>query len=257
MRRYAVLAYGFAKRDFVMLQRYPLNFFGSLLTYFLVFMAIFWGGRELAPDAFTQSLDAIIVGYVLLTTVMDTFFSLSGMINNEAQYGTLEKLYASPFRFPTVMFAAVISSFVISAAIGTLNLLLVLLVTQRTLTIDVLTVGPIFALTLLQAIGLTFFLGGVALLFKRIRSLYSTLQIAVFGIISFALAGNLWARLLPVGQGTWMLHQAMARSRGLEDFSALDLGLLVGTTVVYLSLGYLVFHLTQHRARQHGLLDDY
>lgn len=257
MRRYAVLAYGFAKRDFITLQRYPLNFFGSLLTYFLVFMAVFWGGREIAPEAFTQSLDAIIVGYVLLTTVMNTFFSLSGMINNEAQYGTLEKLYASPFQFPMVMFMAVISDFLISAVIGTLNLFLVLFVTQRSLTIDVLTVGPLFALTLLHAIGLTFFLGGVALLFKRIRSLYSTLQFAVLGTISFALAGELWARLLPVGQGTWMLHQAMARGRALGDFSLLDHAILAGTSVAYLALGYLVFHAAQHRARQRGLLDDY
>lgn len=257
MRGYATVLYGFCSRNFLILRRYPVNFVGRLMTYLLVFGLVFWGGMVIAPEGFRQSLDAIIVGYFLFATVFSTFFTLSNMINTEAQYGTLEQLYIAPFRFSTVMSAAVLSKLVISLFIGVVNLVVILLITGRTLTIDLLTVVPLLALTLCQAIGMGFFLGGFALLYKRIRSLYSIVQFVFVGLIAAAMSDAMWPRLLPVGQGTWMIHQAMTDGIGLFQFSLVDHAILVGTAVVYLFIGYASFHITQHRARQRGLLDDY
>lgn len=257
MRKHATLVYAFLDRNFIMLRRYPLNFVGSLLTYLLVFLMIFLGGKTVAPTAFGNSLDAIIVGYFLLSTVLSTFFTLSGMINNEAQYGTLEQLYISPFRFPTIMFAAVVSNVIISVTMGVANLLVVLLITQRALTLDVVTIVPILSLTILHAIGLSFLFGGIALLYKRIRSLFSIVQFFFIGLISLALTDMFWPRLLPVGQGAAMLHEAMANGTTLFEFQMIDHVILIGTAVVYLSLGYLSFHIAQNQARRKGLLDEY
>lgn len=257
MRSYATLLHGFLTRNFILLKRYPLNFVGSLLTYLLVFLMIFWGGKTVAPTAFGNSLDAIIVGYFLLSTVLSTFFTLSGMINNEAQYGTLEQLYVSPFRFPTIMFAAVVTNLLLSLAMGVANLLAVLVITQRTLTIDLPTIVPILTLTLFHAIGLSFLFGGFALLYKRIRSLFSIVQFIFIGLISLALTDMFWPRLLPVGQGAAMLHEAMANGTTLLEFPTSDHVILVVTAVGYLTFGYLSFHVAQNRARRKGLLDEY
>lgn len=257
MREHAVLLYGFLDRTFIELRRYPINFLGSLLTYLLVFFMIFYGGNAIAPEGFEESLDAIIVGYFLLTTVLSTFFALSGRINTEAKYGTLELLYVSPFRFPVVMATAVVSNLVVSVTIGVVNLSIVLVVTGERLTIDLLTVVPILVLTLCHAIGLAFLLGGIALIYKRIRGFFSMLQFAIIVIISFSLTDMFWPRLLPVGQGAAMLNDAMTEGVGLLEFHPFDHVLLVTTAVVYLLIGYLSFHLAQHFARQRGLLDDY
>lgn len=257
MYRYGVLLYGFAARTLIQLRRYPLNFFGALLTYLLVFALIFVGGRTIAPDGFESNVDAIIVGYFLLTTVLSTFFTLSGLINTEAKYGTLQQLYVSPFRFPTVMLAAVLGNLIVSIAMGVITLGFILVLTRESLTIDVLTVIPILALTILHAIGISFFLGGIALVYKRIRALFSTLQFGIISVISLALTDAFWPRLLPVGQGAAMLHEAMANGRSLLEFPPIDHAVMLSTSAVYVLIGYLAFHVTQHYARTKGLLDDY
>lgn len=257
MSEYKTLMYGFLARNFIMVKRYPLNFVGSLLTYFLVFVMIFVGGRTVAPTALGNSLGAIIVGYFLLSTVLNTFFSLSGMINSEAKYGTLQQLYVSPFRFPSIMFAAVVTNLLISISMGVVNLVAVLAITRAKLTIDVLTIAPILVMTVLHAIGLSFLFGGIALVYKRIRSLFSIVQFLFIGLISLAMTDLFWPRLLPVGQGAAMLNEAMTEGTGILEFSTLDHAVLVATTVLYLSAGYFLFHLAQRRARQKGLLDDY
>lgn len=257
MHKHATLLYGFFVKSFVMVYRYPLNFVGSLVTYLLVFLMIFWGGQAVGPDIIGDSLDAIIVGYFLLTTVLSTFFSLSSMVNTEAKYGTLEQLYISPFRFSTVMLTAVIANITISVTMGAANLLIVLFVTKETLTIDLPTIVPILCLTIISAIGLSFLFAGVALLFKRIRSLFSIVQFLFLGLISFALTDMAWPRLLPIGQGAAMLHQSMSNGTKLLEFPLIEHVILVGTAVVYLIIGYLSFYLAQHHARKRGLLDDY
>lgn len=257
LRSYGILLYGFLTRNFIIIKRYPLNFLGSLITYLMVFLIVFIGGQRIAPEEFGESLAAIIVGYFLLSTVLRTFFSLSGMIHSEARYGTLQQLYISPFRFTTVLATAIVANLVISTSIAVINLLIVLQITGETLTLDVLTIGPILVLTLFHAVGLSFLLGGFALIYKRIRSLFPLIQFVFIGFISLALTGQLWARLLPVGQGAWMMRGAMDQGVRYWNFELIDHGILVGTGLIYLGLGYAVFHLAQHVARQRGLLDDY
>lgn len=254
---YLTLFYGFCVRRFTILRRYPLNFVGIFLNFLFVFLMIVWGGMAIAPVAIGNSMDALVVGYFLFATVQSTFFFLSGMVNNEATFGTLQQLYVSRFRFSTVTSAAVAANVILSVGMGVLNLLVILLVTGETLTIDVLTIAPILSMTLLHAIGFSFLLGGTALLYKRIQNLYPVVQFVFIGLISFALTDRLWPKFLPVGQGAAMLHEAMAHGTRLWQFPAVDYLVLTGTAVVYLAIGYLAFYRAQHRARQKGLLDDY
>lgn len=256
-RKHLVLFYGFCSRDFTILKRYPLNLVGTVLSYVLVFLLIFWGGKSVAPDAIGESLEAIVIGYFLLATVQSTFTFLSGMINSEAQYGTLEQLYVAPFRFSTIMFTAVLVNIVFSIGMGVVTLSVILFVTGESLVIDLFTIAPVLSLTLLHAIGLSFLLAGVALLYKRIRSLFQIVQFVFIGLISFALTGLTWPKLLPVGQGAVMLHRAMADGTGLFEFPVIDHVVLIGTAVIYLTIGYLSFYISQHEARRRGLLDDY
>lgn len=148
------------------------------------------------------------------------------------------------------------TNLVISLSMGATNLLVVLVVTQRSLTIDLLTIVPFLSRALLYAIGLSFLFGGIALLYERIRSLFSIVQFLFIGLIYLPLTDLFWPRLLPVGQEAATLHDAMVNGTVLLQFSTVDHVLLVGTTVVYVSIGYLSFHFAQHRARWKGLLDD-
>lgn len=257
MRSHVNLFYGFLDRHLTIFRRYPINLFGSTVGFLIMFFMIFYGGKSIAPSALGDTLGALIVGFFLWSMSQTTFLFLSNMINNEAQWGTLEQLYVSPFRFSTVMFAAVTTSVSVSVGLAVLNLAVVLVVTGETLVIDLVTTVPILVLTLCTAVGLSFTFGGVALIYKRIRGLLSIMQYVFVGLISFALTDALWPRLLPIGQGTAMLHRAMTEGVRLWEFSLVEYLLLVGTAIGYLGLGYLVFSYAQYRTRKNGMLDDY
>lgn len=255
--RHLVVLYAFCSRKLITLRRYPLNFGGMVASRLILFLLLFIGGTAVAPTQLGNSIEAVIVGYFLFTVATSTFFNLETMINTEAKYGTLEQLYVSPFSFMFVLFSAVIANILISLGLGTVTLAFALFVTGQALTIDLLTIVPILVLTLLDAIGLSFLLGGIALLFKRVRSMFKLIDLVFIVMISFAMTGLLWPKLLPVGQGAWMLHEAMSNGTRLGEFSVIDHGFLLGTAIVYLAIGFLSFYLCQHRARQRGLLDDY
>lgn len=257
MHGYVALFYGFLDRQFTIFRRYPINFAGTFVSFLLMFLTIFYGGKAVAPTAVGNSLSALIVGFFLWTTIQTTFMFLANMINYEAQWGTLEQLYVSPFRFSTVMLAAVISRVTLSVGIGVTNLVLVVLITGERIVIDLVTIVPILAFTLCTAVGLSFMFGGIALLYKRIRGLLSVVQFVFIGFISLAMTDMIWPKLLPVGQGTAMLHRAMTQGTRLWEFSVIDHLLLLGTAVGYLGLGYIVFIYSQNKVRQNGNLDDY
>lgn len=252
-----VLLYGFCSKKFTTLLRYPVNFLGTVVSTFILFLLLFEGGRAIAPVRIGRSIDAIIVGFFLFVTVNNSFTFLEGMINNEAKYGTLEQLYASRFDFTTVMFGAAVADTLVSVGMAAITLAFTLLVTGETLTLDMLTVVPILSLTILHTIGLGFLFGGVALLYKRIRGWFNMAQYVFVAVISFAMTDRLWPRLFPTGQGASMLHRAMSDGTALVGFPVIDHVVLLGTAVTYLAVGFSVFYVAQHRARQRGLLDDY
>jgi ABC-2 type transport system permease protein len=253
----AILLYAFCNKKYISLKRYPLNFVGMFISRIALFTVLFLGGKAIAPTVLGSSLESIIVGYFVFTISTSTFVNLEGMVNSEAKYGTLEQLYLSPFRFTVVMLNAVIASVMISTAMGLLTLGFALLITGTSLTVDLLTVVVIFVPTLLSAIGVSLFFGGVALIYKRVRSLFNILDLVFIAIVSLAMTDRLWPRVLPVAQGASMLRDAMAGGLRLTEFPFVDYVLLLGAAGLYLLLGYTTFFISQHKARQGGLLDDY
>lgn len=257
MRNYASLFYGFLSREVTIFKRYPIDSLGVMLNFLLMFFTIFYGGKSVAPTALGESLSALVVGFFLWTTAQTTFFSLSRTISEEAQWGTLEQLYVSPFRFVTIMCAIVSSTTILSIGIGVVNLALVLTITGTSLSLNVVTIGVLLGCTLCAAAGLSFAFGGVALVYKRIQGIKGFVTFAFVGLISISLTDTFWSAFLPLGQGTVMLHQAMTEGIYLWEFPVIDHVILVGTAIGYLCLGYIVFFYSQLRVRNNGTLDQY
>lgn len=107
------------------------------------------------------------------------------------------------------------------------------------------------------ALGLGLVMGGLNVLYKRISNVLNILQFAFIGLISAPVFDLPWARVLPLVQGSAMLQRAMVDGTHLWEFDPLTLAVLVGTSVFYLALGYVVFSLTTRRARRLGVLGDY
>ena len=254
---YYHLARAVLYREFLIFVRYPANAIGGIVVSLFFFGLLFYGGRLLAGQALTDSLEGIIVGYFLWTLSVGAYSSVSNDIGSEVQWGTLERHITTPFGFAPVALlkgvAKVVRTFLTSAVV----LAVMLLLTGTWLSIDPLAVVVIAGLAITSVLGLGFAAGGVTVLYKRIGNWLNLLQFRFIVLISAPVFELPWTRVLPLAHGSALLQRAMVDGTRLWEFGPLELGLLVAVAVGYLAGGYLVFYYATRRARRLGVLGDY
>ena len=249
-------AASFRKRV-VLLVRYPVNTVSTLVTLIIVFMLLFYGGKAVAPAAISDTIEGIIVGYLLWSMAMSAYQGLSWNVTREAQWGTLEQLFMSPFGFGRVMLVKTLTNLAESFLWGAATLAFMLLVTGQSLALDPLTVLPLGALAILPAVGVGFVFGGLAIRFKRIENAFQLVQFVFIGLISAPVGEYPVLKWLPLAQGSYLLRRAMEDGIALWNLPADELGVLVLTAVVYLGLGFAAFTYCQRWARREGVMGHY
>ena len=244
-------------RDLLIWVRYPVNAALGLFMGVFFFALMFYGGTLVAGQAFSDSIEGLIVGYFLWTLSLGAYSGIMNDIQSEASWGTLERHFMTPFGFGPVVFAKSIAivfrTFLTSAAV----LALMLVITGTSLELNLVTVLPVATLTIIAALGLGLVMGGLGVLYKRISNVANILQFAFIGLISAPVFDLPWARFLPLAQGSAMLQRAMRDGVRLWEFEPTAIAVLVGTAVLYLGIGYAIFGLTTRRARRLGVLGDY
>lgn len=257
----ATLVWAVVKRRALLLVRYSVNTAAQVLTTYLFFALLFFGGRAAARSLSAGSLggtfDGLIVGWFLWTMAQKAFMLLAASVTKESQWGTLEQLYLSPYGFGRVMAATVVAHLVESLAWGAVLLALMLATTGRTLAVDLVTVVPVTALALLSVVGIGLVFGGLALLYKRIGNVLQLMQFAFFGLVAAPIAEFPPLRLLPLVEGSAMLQRAMREGTRLWEFPAADLGLLCAVGAGYALVGYLFFNWCARIARRRGVMGHY
>lgn len=246
-----------AYKRFILLVRYPLNTAIRFVTMFVFFAVVFFGGQAIAGPAFNDSLDGIIVGFFLFTLAVIAYSGLSADITQEAQWGTLERLFMSPHRIGTVMAVKTAVNVCMSFVWAGTLLLVMMVTTQRWLFVDPLTVIPLAGITLLSVVGVGFLLGGLALLYKRIDNIFQLVQFGFVGLIAAPIDEYEALKLLPMAHGSYLTRVAMENNTRLWEFQSSELLLLVGVSVVYVIGGFYFFHRAQRKAREEGLLEQY
>jgi ABC-2 type transport system permease protein len=249
-------AASFRKRVLLMV-RYPVNFFSNIANMFILFAAVFVGGRAVAPAAISNTIEGIIVGYLLWALSMSAFSGLSWNVTRESQWGTLEQLFMSPFGFGPVMFAKTVVNVLVSFLTSSLLLVFMMALTGRWLAIDPLTLLPLGLLAVAPAVGIGFALGGLAIRFKRIENLFQIMQFVFIGLIAAPVADYPLLKWIPLAQGSQLLRTAMIDGIALWNLPTGELGVLVATGVGYLALGYGAFAYCQRWARREGVMGDY
>jgi len=245
------------KKRLLLMYRYPLNTLTGLAMTFVFFGVIVFGGRAVAGQALTDSLGGIIVGYFLWSTAIGAFSGVARSVTQESEWGTLEQLYMSPFGYGRVMIAGIVVGLLESFAWGGVTLAFMLTITGKALHLPVATVAVLTVLAVAPAVGLGFFFGGLALVYKRVENVFNIMQFVLVGLIAAPTAGVFWVRLLPITQGSYLLTRSMQQGLRLWELPVGEVGLLVGTAVAYFGLGYAVFQWMGARARRQGLMGHY
>lgn len=245
------------KKRLILLIRYPVNTLSQLVTIYLFFVVIFYGGQALVGASFSNTLSGIIVGFFIWTMAIIAYSGLAWNMTREAQWGTLEQLFMSPFGFGRVISTTVVVNVLFGFLWGGGILALMLLTTGRTIYLDLLTIVPIGILTLASAVGVGFVFGGLALLYKRIENAFQLVQFAFIGLIAAPVGQYEWLSVLPLAQGSYLLRRAMSEGISLVEMSPTNLAVLCGTAIGYAGVGYYLFHRAQRRARRKGVMGHY
>ncbi|ELY79455.1 hypothetical protein C486_10659 [Natrinema gari JCM 14663] len=251
-------------KQLLLLVRYRVNFIIQIVSMYLFFAVIFFGGKAVARNigggavgALSSTFDGLIVGWFLWTMAQSAYSGLQGEITSESMRGTLEHLYLSPYGFGSVMCLKIIVNVLLSFFWGAVMLVSMMVTTQIWLTVDLLTILPIIIFSLMSVIGIGFGIAGLALIYKKVGSISNLMQFGLVGLIAAPVTGISLLRFLPLAQGSAMLQMAMQEGVALWDYSLRNIALLVGTGIFYFVLGYLLFIYCATIARKRGVMGHY
>ncbi|MDA0674740.1 MAG: ABC transporter permease, partial [Cyanobacteria bacterium] len=203
-------------------------------------------------------LDAVVVGYVLWTLVLYIINDIAIGLQSEAQTGTLEQVFLSPFGAPRVFLARAVASLALRLTLIVVIVVILMAITGSQLSFPPTLIFPLISL-LTAGYGLAFAMGACALVFKRVQQVLGVFQFLLLFLLAAPVEewqGALsWLRyLLPMLPSTGLLRDVMARDIGLNWGLW---GLALANGLGYLALGLALFVWAERTAKRQGLLGGY
>lgn len=248
------------KRSWTEFIRYPAEAIGGIIITTIVFYGLFLSARYMAGPAmqFGDRLDAVVVGYVLWTLTLFIISDISLNLQSEAQTGTLEQIFLSPFGPSRIFLVRALAGLTIRLTLITAILLILMGITGSRLQFPPALLLPLIT-NLMAGYGLAFIMGACALLFKRVQQLLGLFQFALLFVLATPI--ETWSTqlrvlgwMLPMIPSAGLLRDLMARGEAL-DWGVFALALANGT--LYFALGMLVFRWAERQAKRRGMLGTY
>ena len=259
------LLLGEFKRTWTQTRRYPTEAVVGVFIITTVFYGIFLSTQYMAgPSAvgagnsFGDRLDSVVVGYVIWTLVLYIVNDIANNLQLEAQTGTLEQVFLSPFGAPRVFLARAVASLTLRMLLIMVVLGIIILITGSQLEFPPTLLLPLGTL-ILSAYGLAFFIGSFALVLKKVQQVLGLFQFVLLFLLAtptenWTGTGQIIARVLPILPSTGLLRDLMARGESL-DWGMWAIALANG--VFYFTLGTLVFRWAERQAKRQGTLGGY
>ncbi|KPQ37612.1 MAG: ABC-2 type transport system permease protein [Phormidesmis priestleyi Ana] len=254
------LLIGEFKRTWIQTRRYPAEVIGGIVILTSVFYGIFVSSQYMAGPTtnFGNRLDAIVVGYVIWTLVLYIVNDIANNLQLEAQTGTLEQVFLSPFGAPRVFLARAVASLTLRLMLIMIVMVIIMFITGSQLAFPVLLLLPLATL-LLSAYGLAFFIGSFALVLKKVQQVLGLFQFVLLFLLlapteTWVGGAKLAAYMMPIVPSIGLLRDLMARNEGL-DWGVWAIALANG--LFYFTLGTLVFRWAEGKAKRQGSLGGY
>lgn len=246
------------RREFILLKRYLPNTISQLITFFCIFLAMFFGIKVVGdPSTMDTSVQYTIVSYVFWFLSMTAMQGIGWSIVSDSQLGTLEQLYMSPMGAWRILLARIVSTTLQELIILVVLLYLSMVVTNTWLNIDVISILPVLIFTIISMFGVSFIIAGMAIIVKQINAFLQVLQFILMGLTFLPLSLSPFLAILPVVKGVDMVRGIMIQNKTLLDFHSADYLSLIANAVIYLILGILIFKRCERTAMTKGVLGQY
>ncbi|GGD00647.1 hypothetical protein GCM10007216_34230 [Thalassobacillus devorans] len=246
------------KKEYVEMKRYFANTLSLLLTFYIIFLAMFFGIQVIGdPAEAGANTQFIIVNYIFWYFAMMTLQSIGWTVSDEAMRGTLEQLYMSPMGAWRILLSRLSGMIFIHFLIVILLLFLSMLTTGEWLNLNPAATIPILLLTIASMIGVGFMIAGLSIIFKQISAFLQILQFIIMGLTFVPLSVAPYLIAAPFVKGVDMTRQIMIHNYTLADFSISDYSWLIANAVVYGIIGVSVYLACERYAMKKGLLGHY
>jgi len=237
------------------MKRYLFNTLASVGVMFLIFMGMFWGVKTIGgPGVSGESLDSMLVGYVLWMSAMFSMQNTGNEILVESQRGTLEQLYLSPMGAHTVFFFRSLINTCFNFVFITALLYLSMAATGRWMSVNLFFLYGMIILSTLSLVGISFMLGGIGLIHKRIQAIGAILPFGLIGLMLLPTYPLTPYAFLPFIAGAAVIRNVIVKGASYPFWWFL---FIAANSLFYLFLGLRLFRIQEKRAMKLGKMGQY
>lgn len=223
----------------------------NLVVLFIMFFGFFrlFTNSDVIPDS------AYYIGFVYWFYANGIIGESSVSISTEKQSGTFEQLLIKPSSLSSILFYRsacwlLFQSVEIAIVMAALHIFLSVPMSFS------LFVIPVFIITMLGLIGISYLLSALTLIFTKTASfttIFSYLLLFFSGVANGVGVRSAAYFIFPLSQGIDISRRLILKL----EVTLLDMGLLAVNSLVYLFLGMLVFHYVMKSGRNKGISMEY
>jgi ABC-2 type transport system permease protein len=237
------------------LRRYLFNTFASVGVVFLIFMGMFWGVKTIGGSGVTgDSLDSMLVGYILWVSAMLALSNTGTEILDESQKGTLEQLYLSPLGAHSILLCKALVNILFNFIFITAMLYLSMAATGRWLSVNLFYLYGMVLMSTVSLVGISFMMGGLGLIHKRIGSINGILSFGLIGLMLLPTYPLTPFAFLPFIAGASAVGGAIVHGTVYPAWWYLFIAL---NSFFYLAIGLIVFRVMEKKARRLNKMNQY
>ncbi len=266
MRHWLRIAWAEWLRDLRISLRYPMEWITGLFIMYVLFMAMFLGGKAMAGNVLQmKSLEGLVIGFSMWFFALMAMNQMSIDIEQEARAGTLEQVFLCGGSYFKIMWIRALTHMSQGAVAVLIFSQVLQFSTGHHLHVPLALwprLGLIVALTIAGLCGFGLILGGISLLVKRIGQLSAGLQFALLfaaigDVASLPAPWNIVAVHLPLARGVIMLKQLLGEGVSAAPLQTADFIWLAADSAFYILLGSAVYLWAERIARKGGMLSHY
>ncbi|WP_054955755.1 ABC transporter permease [Paenibacillus dakarensis] len=246
------------RKEYIELKRYLPNTFALIFTFYIVFLAAFFGIMFIGdPATFDTNVQYSIVSVVFWSLTMMTMNFIGYSVITEATRGTLEQIYMSPMGVWKIMLSRIIGQLGLQSLIMVILLFASMLTSGQWLSLNPMTTIPIIIVTMVSMIGVSFMIAGLAIIVKQIQAFLQIFQFVLMGLVFVPLSVAPFLAFAPFVKGVDMVRTVMIEDLTLTQLPLADYGVLLLNSLIYLAAGLFVFLRCEKVAMRKGLLGQY
>lgn len=237
------------------LRRYMFNTVSMVVVFFLIFMGMFWGVKTIGGSGVTgDSLDSMLVGYILWMSAMLALGSTGSEILSESQKGTLEQLYLSPLGAHQIFFFRALVNILFNFIVMTIMLYLSMAATGRWMSINLLYLYGMVFLSTLSLVGISFMMGGLGLIHKKISSVNGILSFGLIGLMLLPTYPITPYAFLPFIAGAAAVRNSIVHGASFPVWWHL---FIAANSIFYMALGLAIFKKMETKAKRLNKMNQY